>query len=52
MFCPYPADESADVPPVAVKVADSPKHMFNAGLDWDVTSKLLLWSQVNYNGKQ
>ncbi|MFY4809932.1 TonB-dependent receptor domain-containing protein [Aliarcobacter butzleri] len=30
---------------------DSPKHIFNAGLDWDVTSKLLLWSQVNYNGK-
>lgn len=25
--------------------------MFNAGLDWDITSKLLLWSQVNYNGK-
>ncbi|WP_418187273.1 TonB-dependent receptor domain-containing protein [Aliarcobacter lanthieri] len=30
---------------------DSPKHMFNAGLDWDVTSKLLLWTQVNYSGK-
>ncbi len=30
---------------------DSPKHMFNAGLDWDVTSKLLLWTQVNYNGE-
>ncbi|WP_418179109.1 TonB-dependent receptor domain-containing protein [Aliarcobacter lanthieri] len=30
---------------------DTPKHMFNAGLDWDVTSKLLLWTQVNYNGK-
>ncbi|WP_418186302.1 TonB-dependent receptor domain-containing protein [Aliarcobacter vitoriensis] len=30
---------------------DSPKHMFNAGLDWDVTSKLLLWTQLNYNGK-
>ena len=30
---------------------DSPKHMFNAGLDWDVTSKILLWTQVNYNGE-
>ncbi|QKF58925.1 TonB-dependent receptor domain-containing protein [Aliarcobacter lanthieri] len=30
---------------------DSPKHMFNVGLDWDVTSKLLLWTQANYNGK-
>ncbi|MGJ0333842.1 TonB-dependent receptor [Aliarcobacter cryaerophilus] len=30
---------------------DSPKHMFNAGLDWDVTSKLLLWTQVSYNGE-
>ena len=30
---------------------DSPKHMFNAGLDWDVTSKLFLWTQVNYNGE-
>ncbi len=28
-----------------------PKHMFNAGLDWDVNDKLLLWSQLNYRGK-
>ncbi|AOA57309.1 TonB-dependent receptor domain-containing protein [Acinetobacter larvae] len=30
---------------------DIPKHMFNAGLDWDVTDQVLLWSQVNYRGK-
>jgi len=30
---------------------DIPKHMFNAGLDWDVNDKLLLWSQLNYRGK-
>ncbi|MFY4804647.1 TonB-dependent receptor domain-containing protein, partial [Aliarcobacter butzleri] len=30
---------------------DISKHMFNAGLDWDVTSKLLLWTQANYRGK-
>lgn len=24
------------------------KHMFNAGLDWDVNDKLMLWTQVNY----
>ncbi|OCL98620.1 Colicin I receptor precursor [Aliarcobacter thereius] len=30
---------------------DTPKHMFNVGLDWEMTSKLLLWTQVNYNGK-
>ncbi|WP_418186303.1 TonB-dependent receptor domain-containing protein [Aliarcobacter vitoriensis] len=27
------------------------KHMFNAGLDFDVTSKVLLWTQANYRGK-
>ena len=27
------------------------KHMFNAGLDWDATSKLLLWTQANYRGE-
>ena len=27
------------------------KHMFNAGLDWDLTSKFLLWTQVNYRGE-
>ncbi|WP_026803789.1 TonB-dependent receptor domain-containing protein [Aliarcobacter lanthieri] len=27
------------------------KHMFNAGLDFDVTSKILLWTQVNYRGE-
>ncbi len=30
---------------------DISKHMFNAGLDWDITSKTLLWTQVNYRGK-
>ncbi len=30
---------------------DISKHMFNAGLDWDVTSKLVLWTQANYRGK-
>lgn len=30
---------------------DTPKHIFNAGFDWDVTSKLLLWTQVNYSGQ-
>ena len=28
-----------------------PKHMFNAGLDWDVNEKLNLWTQYNYRGK-
>ncbi|AXX91471.1 TonB-dependent receptor [Malaciobacter molluscorum LMG 25693] len=30
---------------------DISKHMFNAGLDWEATSKLLLWTQVNYRSK-
>ncbi|MCT7549944.1 TonB-dependent receptor [Aliarcobacter butzleri] len=30
---------------------DISKHMFNAGLNWNVTSKLLLWTQGNYRGK-
>ena len=30
---------------------DVPKHMFNAGLDWDVNDQWLLWSQLNYRGK-
>lgn len=30
---------------------DLSKHMFNAGVDFDVTSKLLLWTQANYRGK-
>lgn len=30
---------------------DMPKHMFNAGLDWDVNDQVLLWTQVNYRGK-
>lgn len=30
---------------------DLPKHMFNAGLDWDVNDQLSLWSQLNYRGK-
>lgn len=27
------------------------KHMFNAGIDWDVTSKLMLWTQANYRSE-
>ncbi|WP_228286255.1 TonB-dependent receptor domain-containing protein [Arcobacter vandammei] len=27
------------------------KHMFNAGIDFDATSKLLLWTQVNYRSE-
>ena len=30
---------------------DLPKHMFNAGLDWDVNDQLLLWTQANYRGE-
>ena len=30
---------------------DISKHMFNAGLDWDATSKVLLWTQANYRGE-
>lgn len=30
---------------------DLSKHMFNAGIDWDVTSSFLLWTQANYRGK-
>lgn len=28
-----------------------PKHMFNAGLDWDFNDQLYLWTQLNYRGK-
>lgn len=31
--------------------SDTPKHSLNIGLDWDVNSKLLLWTQLNYSGK-
>lgn len=30
---------------------DISKHMFNAGLDWEATGKLNLWTQVNYRSK-
>lgn len=30
---------------------DVPKHMFNVSLDWRATSKLNLWTQVNYRGE-
>lgn len=30
---------------------DIPKHMFNAGLDWDVTDQVFLWTQLNYRGE-
>src|SRR5690606_8954070 len=30
---------------------DVAKHMFNASLDWAVTSRLNLWTQVNYRGE-
>jgi len=30
---------------------DIPEHMFNASLDWEATSKLRLWGQLNFRGK-
>lgn len=30
---------------------DISKHMFNAGLDWEVSGKLNLWTQVNYRSQ-
>ena len=30
---------------------DVAKHMFNASLDWEVTERLNLWTQVNYRGE-
>ncbi len=30
---------------------DIPKSMFNAGLDWDVSDKIFLWTQLNYRGE-
>ncbi|WP_226944950.1 TonB-dependent receptor domain-containing protein [Pseudomonas sp. FME51] len=30
---------------------DVARHMFNASLDWGVTSRLNLWTQVNYRGE-
>lgn len=30
---------------------DIPKHMFNAGLDWDLNDQVYLWTQLNYRGK-
>lgn len=27
------------------------KHMFNAGIDWDITNKLMLWTQTNYRSE-
>jgi outer membrane receptor for ferrienterochelin and colicins len=30
---------------------DMSKHMFNAGLDWDVNDQIALWTQLNYRGK-
>ncbi len=27
------------------------KHMFNAGLDFDITKEVLLWTQANYRGE-
>ncbi|MBB40789.1 MAG: hypothetical protein CMF01_11970 [Hyphomonas sp.] len=34
-----------------VPLRDNPEHMFNASLYWDPTSKLTLWSQVNWRGE-
>ncbi|MFA5663461.1 ligand-gated channel protein [Castellaniella sp.] len=28
-----------------------PRHMFNAGLDWDATARLGVWSRLNYRGR-
>ncbi len=30
---------------------DIPKHMFNAGLDWDINDQVYVWSQLNYRGE-
>ena len=30
---------------------DIPKHMFNAGLDWDINDQWSMWTQLNYRGK-
>ncbi|MFV7791230.1 TonB-dependent receptor domain-containing protein [Aliarcobacter lanthieri] len=27
------------------------KHMFNAGIDWDITNKVMLWTQTNYRSE-
>lgn len=27
-----------------------PKHMFNAGLDWDINDQFSVWTQLNYRG--
>lgn len=32
-------------------LTDTPRHMFNAGLDWQATNKLELWTQANYRGE-
>ncbi len=32
-------------------LSDIPKHMFNAGLDWELNDQVLLWSQLNYRGE-
>src|SRR5690606_11007078 len=32
-------------------LSDIPKHMFNAGLDWELNDQVLLWSQLNYCGE-
>lgn len=29
---------------------DMPKHMFNAGLDWDINDQWFAWTQLNYRG--
>lgn len=30
---------------------DLPKHMFNAGLDWDLNDQVYVWTQLNYRGE-
>lgn len=32
-------------------LTDIPEHMFNASVDWDATSKLHAWGQLNYCGR-
>ncbi|OUY09050.1 TonB-dependent receptor domain-containing protein [Acinetobacter populi] len=31
---------------------DMPKHMFNAGLDWELNDQWSFWTQANYRGKE
>ena len=47
----YTESEYADGEQQGVPLNDNPKHMFNASLNWEVTNRLGLWSQINYRGE-